>query len=295
MLRQARKIILNSAIPLFDSDRRITGAIIVNQDITGRKRAEAEREAMFREHERLRLEALEANRSKDDFIATLSHELRTPLTAVLGWTKILKGALPNLQAVQRAAVAIERNARIQAQLLDDTLDMSRIVRGKVALTALDVDLAAVVGEVVEAMRPAALEKGVALAERANGDAATVHGDPTRLQQIVWNLLANALKFTPAGGHIEVTTCSDGQSVDVSVRDTGTGIASEFMPFLFDRFSQGTGSVARSRGGLGLGLAIVKELVELHGGTITAESAGPGRGATFTFRLPVGARAHEPAD
>ena len=281
-----RKIILNSAIPLFDDERRIAGAIIVNQDITARKRAEAERESMLREHDRLRDAALEANRMKDDFIATLSHELRTPLQSVLGWTAILRRALPDLTRSERAAAAIDRNARIQARLLDDTLDMSRIVRGKLTLNESDVDLAALVGDVLESMRPAALDKGVALVEEVSGTSAMVHGDPTRLQQVVWNLLANALKFTPAGGRIDVHTHTGEDWVELSVRDTGVGIPPEFMPFLFDRFRQGEGSPAPARPGLGLGLAIVKELVEMHRGTIAAESPGEGQGATFTLRLPI---------
>jgi signal transduction histidine kinase len=283
---KTRKIILNSAVPLFDSDHRITGAIIVNQDITARKRAEAEREAMSREQERLRLAAVEADKAKDDFIAMLSHELRTPLQSVLGWTAILKDALPDPQASARAVAAIERNTRIQAQLLDDTLDISRIIRGQLTLDESDVDLAALVGEVIDSMRPAAMEKGVALVEQGRGARATVHGDPTRLQQIVWNILANALKFTPAGGRIEVRTRAAGEWVDVSVRDSGMGIAPAFMPFLYDRFRQGAGGPETRRRGLGLGLSIVKELVELHRGTITAESPGPGQGATFTLRLPI---------
>jgi signal transduction histidine kinase len=289
---KTRKIIQNSAVPLYDRERRITGAIIVNQDITARKRAETEREAMLREHDRLRSAAEEANRLKDDFIATLSHELRTPLNSVLGWAAILKRALPDRQAAERAAAAIERNAKLQAQLLNDTLEVSRIVRGKLTLDESDVDLAAVVGEVVETMSPAAIDKGVTLVEDVSGGHATVHGDPIRLQQVVWNLLVNALKFTPAGGRIEVRTNATEEGVEVSVRDTGVGIAPEVMSFLFDRFRQGEASLARTHVGLGLGLAIVKELVELHHGTITVESPGEGQGATFTVRLPIVARGRD---
>jgi PAS domain S-box-containing protein len=277
-----RKIILNSAVPLFDEERRITGAIIVNQDITARKRIEQEREAMLRDQARLRLEAIAANQAKDKFIAELSHELRMPLQSVLGWAAMLKRTLPDVQASERAAAAIERNAQIQAQLLNDTLDVSRLAHGKLTLDESDVDLSALAGEMVETMRPLAMEKGVALVSET-GPAAKVRGDATRLRQILWNLLSNALKFTPSGGRIVVRTAPAGEWMELSVTDTGVGIAPEFMPYLFDRFRQGSGS--QTQLGLGLGLSIVKDLVTLHGGTVTAASPGEGRGATFTMRLP----------
>ena len=282
----AHKIILNSAVPLLGSDGRITGAIIVNQDITARKHAETERAAMLREHERLSLAAQEANRMKDYFIATLSHELRTPVNSVLGWTAILKRAFPDPPACERATAAIERNARIQAQLLNDALDIDRIIRGQLTLTQSDQDLVPVVAEVLETVRPTAIEKQIAIVEQVSGSQAIVHGDQIRLRQMVWNLLSNALKFTPEGGSIEVHTRTEVGWVEVSVRDSGIGISPEFMPFVFDRFRQGTGPVETTQSGLGLGLAIVKELVELHRGTITAESLGVGQGATFTLRLPL---------
>ena len=282
----AHKVILNSAVPLFGRDGRITGAIIVNQDITARKHAETERSAMLREHERLSLAAQEANRMKDYFIATLSHELRTPVNAVLGWTAILKRAFPDPPGCERAMAAIERNARIQAQLLNDALDIDRIVRGQLTLTQSDHDLVTVVAEVLDTVRPAAIEKGISVVEQVSGSPAIVHGDRIRLQQMVWNLLSNAVKFTPEGGSIEVHIRTEVGWVEVSVRDSGIGIAPEFMPFVFDRFRQGGASVENTRSGLGLGLAIVKELVELHRGTVTAESPGVGKGATFTLRLPL---------
>ena len=282
----AHKVILNSAVLLFGSDRRITGAIIVNQDITARKHAESERSAMLREHERLSLAAQEANRMKDYFIATLSHELRTPVNAVLGWTAILKRAFPDPPGCERAMAAIERNARIQAQLLNDALDIDRIVRGQLTLKQSDYDLVTVVAEVLDTVRPAAIEKGISVVEQVSGSPAIVHGDRIRLQQMVWNLLSNAVKFTPESGSIEVDIRTEVGWVKVSVRDSGIGIAPEFMPFVFDRFRQGGASVETTRSGLGLGLAIVKELVELHRGTVTAESPGVGKGATFTLRLPL---------
>jgi signal transduction histidine kinase len=286
----SHKIILNSAVPLYGSDGRITGAIIVNQDITARKQAEMERAAMLREHERLSLAAQEANQMKDYFIATLSHELRTPVNAVLGWTAMLKRAFPDPPACERATAAIERNARVQAQLLNDALDIDRIVRGQLALTYSDHDLVTVVADVLETLRPTAVEKGIAIVEHASVSQAIVRGDPMRLRQIVWNLLSNALKFTPENGRIEVDTRTDDGWVEISVRDSGVGISPEFIPFVFDRFRQGPAHVELTRSGLGLGLAIVKQLVELHGGTITAESRGEDQGATFTLRLPIAAAA-----
>ena len=284
------KIILNSAVPLFSGDGRVTGAIIVNQDITARKRAERERSSMLREQERLRLAAQEANRLKDYFIATLSHELRTPVNSVLGWTSILKRAFPESPACERATAAIERSARMQEQLLSDALDIDRIVRGQLTLARSDHDLVAVVAEVLETMRPTAIEKGIAIAEQVSGSQAIVRGDHMRLRQMVWNLLSNAMKFTSEGGRIEVHTRTEVGWVEVSIRDSGIGISPEFMPFIFDRFRQGIGPLEPTRSGLGLGLAIVKELAELHHGTITAESPGPGQGATFTLRLPLAAGA-----
>jgi signal transduction histidine kinase len=283
---KTRRVILNSAIPLFDREHRISGAIVVNQDITARKRAEAEREELFAERERLRLEAQEANRVKDDFIATLSHELRTPVQSVLGWASILKRTGAGPQTSERAVSAIERNARIVAQLLDDTLEFSRVVAGKLTLHASDVDVVAIVGDVVESMRPTAIEKDVTVVAHETGGHAVVHGDPTRLQQIIWNLLSNAVKFTPAGGRIDVHTETGDEWVDVSVHDNGIGIALEFLPFVFDRFRQSQRSEKQTPKGLGLGLAIVKELVERHHGTIRADSAGEGRGATFVCRFPL---------
>ena len=285
-----RRVILHSSVPLRDSAGRITGALVVNQDISIRKRAEREREALLQEQDRLRRAALDANRAKDDFIATLSHELRTPLQSVLGWVAVLRGAPADPALTARVADAIERNARLQVQLLEDTLDLSRIVHGRLTMENADVNLPALVAGVVEALRPAAEERQIAFVEAGGETQAIVRGDATRLQQVVWNLLTNALKFTPAGGRIDVRTEVGPDAVTVSIRDTGIGIAPDFVPLLFDRFSQG-GDTARRRLGIGLGLSIVKELVERHRGTVQAESEGEGRGATFTVRLPL-ARARE---
>ena len=280
------KFISNSALPLFDAEHRISGAIIVNQEITARKRADAEREALLAEHDRLRHAAEDANRMKDEFIATLSHELRTPLQSVLGWAALLKQASRNDPAVARAAAAVERNARILTQLLNDTLDFTRIARGKLSFERSRVELTGIIADVIESMRPAFAENGVTLAGHLDAGPAIVEGDPIRLQQIVWNLLNNALKFTPAGGRADVRAdCRDGW-VEVQVSDSGIGIAREFLPFVFDRYRQSGSAPACERAGLGLGLAIVRELVDLHGGTIAVESAGEGCGATFRVRLPA---------
>ena len=283
-----RKLISNSAVPLFDNEYRITGAIIVNQEITARKRAEAEREALLAERDRLWQVAEEANRMKADFIATLSHELRTPLQSVLGWATILTQATRDQPKAARAVAAIERNARILTQLLNDTFDFSRIARGKLSLDLSPVELTEVIADVVESMRPAFAAKKVTLVEQIGDRPVIVDGDPLRLQQIVWNLLANALKFTPSGGWADVRAeCHDGW-VEVQVSDSGIGIAPPFLPFVFDPYRQSGSAPGGKRAGLGLGLAIVRELVDLHGGTIAVESAGEGRGATFRVRLPVAA-------
>jgi PAS domain S-box-containing protein len=233
-----------------------------------------------------RAESEAANRSKDDFLATLSHELRTPLTSMLGWIRMLRGGRLDAEQTARALETIERNTRLQAKLIDDLLDVSRIVAGKIKVERQRVDLAAVVGEAVQSLRREAelggLELDMALAE----DVGPVVGDPVRLQQVVANLVSNAIKFTPAGGRVRVALERDADVVRLVVRDTGVGIAPELLPQIFDRFLQGDASRTRGHGGLGLGLAIVRHLVELHRGTIGAVSDGPGLGATFTVTLPA---------
>ena len=231
-----------------------------------------------------------ANRSKDDFLATLSHELRTPLTSMLGWVRLLRGARLDPEQTARALETIERNTRLQAKLIDDLLDVSRIVAGKIKVEQQRLDLGAVVGEAVQSLRREAEVNGVQLDVALAKDAGAVVGDAVRLQQIVANLLSNAIKFTPAGGRIDVALQPDGAVVRLIVRDTGAGITPELLPHIFDRFLQGDASRTRGRGGLGLGLAIVRHLVELHGGTITAASDGPGQGATFTVTLPTASAA-----
>ena len=260
--------------------------VVAHDDITVQKRAETEREAMLREQTRLRLEALEANRLKDDFIAMLSHELRTPLQAVLGWATVLKGGIADSAVVERATSAIQCNARLQATLLEETLELSRLARGKLALAVEDVDLSALLAEVAESVRPAAVDKGVALDQDVSVERVIVHGDAMRLRQVFWNLLSNSIKFTPAGGRIRVGARAGEGWLTITVHDTGVGIQPGLMPYLFDRFRQGHDALGHPVPGLGLGLAIVNELVAAHGGTIAVESRGQGQGATFTVRLPV---------
>ncbi|HZI19519.1 MAG TPA: ATP-binding protein [Pyrinomonadaceae bacterium] len=234
---------------------------------------------------RARAAAEESNRLKDEFLATLSHELRTPLTAILGWSRML--ATRELdEAVRRTAVeTIERNARAQQQIVEDILDVSRIIKGQLRLEPEPVDVCGVVESAVETVRPAAAAKRLRLEKRFGEGVCPVAGDARRLQQVVWNLLANAVKFTPAGGEVLVSVAQSDGHVRVAVEDTGVGIRREFLPYVFDRFRQGDQSTTRAHGGLGLGLAIVRHLVELHGGVVSAESGGEGRGARFIFELP----------
>src|SRR2546421_7150629 len=235
---------------------------------------------------RARVAAEESNRLKDEFLATLSHELRTPLTAILGWSSMLRDARLDEKTRATALEIIERNARTQQQIVDDILDVSRIITGQLRFEAEPTDVRGVVEAAVDTVRPAASAKSIALRTEFEPGVGPVMGEPRRLQQVVWNLLLNAVKFTPIGGEVRVRVESGGAHARVTVTDTGVGIAPNFLPFVFDRFRQGDQSTTRTHGGLGLGLAIVRHLVELHGGTVRAESDGEGRGATFTVELPV---------
>ena len=232
-----------------------------------------------------RADAEQANRMKDQFLATLSHELRTPLNAILGWTALLKrGGLRDEDARHGVAV-VDRNARAQAKLIDDLLDMNRIVSGKLHLEMQTVDPAAVLADALASLAPEADAKGVRLVAAVPPGAHFVRGDPARLQQVAWNLLSNAIRFTPPGGRVRAALEAAGERVRLTVADTGEGIAPQALPRIFDRFAQADGTTTRRHGGLGLGLAIVRQLVELHGGSVRAHSAGPGQGATFTVELP----------
>ncbi len=241
---------------------------------------------LVNQEQQARREAEAANRTKDEFLATLSHELRTPLNAILGWASILSRSDYDKSRVSHAVHVIERNARIQAQMIEELLDVSRISAGTVTLNASAVAVGTVLEAAVETVRPAAEAKGVVLVKRLSEPDLTMHADARRLQQIVWNLLSNAVRFTPAGGRVEVALRREGDEVELRVEDTGCGIPTEFLPHVFERFRQGDSSTTRAHGGLGLGLAIVRDLVALHGGTVRAESAGDGRGSTFTVRLPA---------
>jgi CheY-like chemotaxis protein len=230
---------------------------------------------------------------KDEFLATLSHELRTPLNAVLGWANILRHGNLQGEELEQGLDIIERNARVQARIIEDLLDMSRIISGKVRLDVQWIELSAVLNESIETLRSTAQAKGVYLQARLDPFARPIFGDPNRLQQVFWNLLNNAIKFTPKDGKVEVLLKQVSSEVQVSVIDTGEGIAPEFLPYIFDRFQQGDSSTTRRHGGLGLGLAIVKQLVELHGGNVRVQSDGLGKGATFNVRLPLTAVYPEP--
>jgi len=251
-----------------------------------RGRALADREQALHAEQAARREAEAANRSKDEFVATISHELRTPLNAIFGWVRLLRGGSLDGEAQVRALDVIERNTRAQAQLIDDLLDMSRVVTGNLRLDMREVELGAVLDAAVESVRPAAAAKKLELVVSTAQPGSVVRGDPDRLQQIAWNLLTNSIKFTPEGGRIEVQISVEGSAALLCVSDSGAGIDPDFLPHVFERFRQGASSESRAYGGLGLGLALVRHLVELHGGTVIAESDGVNRGARFAVRIPL---------
>ncbi|HEX5128197.1 MAG TPA: ATP-binding protein, partial [Usitatibacter sp.] len=277
---------LGRALPIRDESGRIVRWHGTNTDIHDRKSIEEALGQALASEQHARGQAEMASRMKDEFLATLSHELRTPLNAILGWASMLRRPELGKEQVQRGAEVIDRNARAQSRIIEDLLDMSAIMSGKVRLDVETVDLAAVAHVGIETARPAADAKGVKLEARVEGLAgAEVRGDPHRLQQVIWNLLTNAIKFTPRDGRVELRLARRDGTVELAVADTGEGIAPEFQALIFDRFRQVDASTTRRHGGLGLGLSIVKQLVELHGGSIRVESAGRGQGATFTVCLP----------
>ena len=235
--------------------------------------------------ERARTVAEDASKLKDEFLATMSHEIRTPLNAVLGWTQILR-TQSNVQSRERALEVIERNAASQLRLVEDLLDMARIISGKLRLDVRSIDLKAVVQAALDVIEPGAVAKQVAIETRFDETAIPVNADADRLQQAIWNVLSNALKFTGPGGTIRVTVTSEVSTATVVVADTGQGISADFLPYVFDRFRQADASTSRRHGGLGLGLALTRQIVELHGGSIGGESDGPNKGAEFSIRLPV---------
>ena len=250
------------------------------------QRSEEAREQLLLRAERARSESEAANRIKDEFLATLSHELRTPLTSLLGWSSVLREARHDEKVLSQGLDAIDRNARVQAQLIDDLLDVSRIVSGKLNLDVRPLDLGSVTRAAINVVQPAADAKEITLDYLAQPGLGAISADSARVQQIIWNLLSNAVKFTTHGGKISIRVERDGSNASVTVSDTGQGIAPEFLPRVFDRFRQADSSTTRSFGGLGLGLAIVRHLVELHGGTVSAESPGVGKGATFSASFPL---------
>jgi PAS domain S-box-containing protein len=255
-------------------------------DLTEQKHAEIERERLLQRERQAHADAQAANRAKDAFLATVSHELRTPLNAILGWAKMLRMGHLEPGRQERALEVIERNAQTQVRLIEDLLDISRVTSGKIRLELETLDLAPVLLAALDSVRPAADAKGVTLDAQLAPFVGVVRGDPERLQQVFWNVLTNAIKFTPPGGEVALSLARVDSSLEVRIVDTGMGIPADFLPHVFEPFRQGDTSTTRSHGGVGLGLAIVHHLVELHGGTIRAESAGPGQGSTFTIRLPA---------
>ena len=262
------------------------------RDITDRKRGEEERALLLESAQLAQAEADIANDIKDEFLATLSHELRTPLTSILGWAELLTTGNLDAVASKRAVEIIGRNARAQRELIDDLLDISRIITGKLRLDVRPVELAPIIEGVVDGLRAAADARSVHLQTVFDSRINATSGDPDRLQQIIWNLLTNAIKFTPKGGHVQVQLERIASHVEITVSDTGQGIDPNLLPHVFERFRQFDSSSTRRHGGLGLGLSIVRQLVELHGGTVTAESPGAGKGTTFKVILPLMSVHHE---
>lgn len=274
--------------PVFDEAGGVAGVLVTCSETTARVRATADAQSARELAER-------ANRAKDEFLTTASHELRTPLGAILGWARLLRGGQLDPSAYLRGVETIERNAKAQVRLIEDILDGSRIITGKLRLELRKLDLTQLVRGALDAVRPAADAKAISLTVELDPEAARVVGDPERLQQVVWNLTNNAIKFTPKGGAVTVTLRRLDSDVELQVDDNGQGIDLEFLPHVFERFRQGEGSTTRRYGGLGLGLALVRHLVEAHGGTVRAESAGLGRGASFRVRLPMQAARAEQLD
>jgi PAS domain S-box-containing protein len=267
-----RVLVSLTVSPIRAPDGTLLGASKIARDIGERKRLMAELER--------------ANRVKDEFLATLSHELRTPLNAILGYSRLLRAEMMDDAGRTRAIETIERNATALAQLVSDVLDVSRIISGKMRFDVERCDIVSILTSATHSIVPAMLAKRIELRQQLDGDTGLVAGDPNRLQQVFWNVLSNAVKFTPEGGRIDVIATRVGTAARISVRDTGRGIEASLLPHVFERFHQGDSSTTRSVGGLGLGLAIVRHYVELHGGRVWAESDGLGTGATFTIELPL---------
>lgn len=272
--------------PVKDEQNRIREVVLMHEDITERKEIEKEREQLLEREQIARLKAEEASRIKDEFLATLSHELRTPLNAILGWSQMLSNNSLDKETATYAAQVIQRNARSQNQLINDILDVSRIITGKLLVTVKTVELKTALVAAIDAVQISADLKGIKISFKYDDTVKTIKGDADRLQQVFWNLLSNAIKFTPAGGEVNIQAENLITHIRVSVSDTGQGIEPEFLPYVFERFRQADSSSTRQHGGLGLGLAIVRHLVEIHGGSVRATSEGIGKGSTFTVDLPI---------
>jgi PAS domain S-box-containing protein len=270
-----------------DETGRVAFLAPTGSDITDLKRAESQRDDLLQAERAARTAAERASLLKDEFLATLSHELRTPLNGILGWSQIMQNKSADAEIIAQGLEVIERNARAQAEIIEDLLDMSRIISGKVRLNVQRVDLSTVVQRAVETARPTAEAKGIRLQTVIDPlNNVVVSGDGNRLQQVLWNLLSNAVKFTPKGGRVQVLLERINSHLEISVIDTGEGIKPEFLPYVFDRFRQADASTSRRHGGLGLGLSIVRQLVELHGGSVGVKSDGTGLGSTFIVSLPI---------
>jgi PAS domain S-box-containing protein len=285
--KDGRQLYLSLTVsPIKDRKGRIVGASKILRDVTERKKAEEERLDALKEASRARQEAEISNRIKDEFLATISHELRTPLTAMLGWVRMLRTGKLDAAAQQKALEVIDRNVRSQAQLIEDLLDISRITVGKLRLDVRPVQPASVIAAAVESLRFASEARQIRVKTVLDSNAGPIAGDFERLQQVVWNLLSNAIKFTPKGGRVQLVLERVNSHIEIRVTDTGRGLDPEFLPYIFNRFTQGEAVTTRTHGGLGMGLAIAKAIVELHGGTISATSEGGGKGATFCINLPL---------
>ncbi|PSN16473.1 hybrid sensor histidine kinase/response regulator [filamentous cyanobacterium CCT1] len=272
--------------PIQDASGKVAQLLAISRDVTKQKQAESEREQLLQQEQAAREAAERANRIKDEFLAVLSHELRSPLNPILGWTQLLQTGRFNQARQAEALATIERNAKLQSQLIEDLLDISRIMQGKLTLNPIPTSLAFVISAAVETVRLAAAAKNIEIALDLDAQIAPILGDAARLQQVVWNLLTNAVKFTPQGGQVMVELRQVEQLAQIRVTDTGIGINAQFIPYVFEYFRQEDGSTTRKFGGLGLGLAIVRQIVELHGGTVTVKSSGEHQGATFIVQLPV---------
>ncbi|NJM71642.1 MAG: response regulator [Scytonema sp. RU_4_4] len=272
--------------PIRDASGHVVQLVAISRDITKQKQAEVEREQLLTCEQTAREEAESANRIKDEFLAVLSHELRSPLNPILGWTSLLRKGRLDAAKTDYAVETIERNAKLQVQLIEDLLDVSRILRGKLSLNVKPVDLNAVIRASLETVRLAAVAKSLQIQTTISSTVATVSGDEGRLQQVLCNILSNAVKFTPTGGQITVALTIAENHAQIQVTDTGKGINPDFLPYIFEHFRQEDGATTRKFGGLGLGLAIVRQIVEMHGGTVQAKSLGVGQGATFIVKLPL---------